>query len=192
MGNGNSFKHLKTKEVNELIKSTKFTVEEIHKWHGHFVKECPKGRLGKVEFQDIYSHVFPLGNPEKFSGFVFNVFDKNGDGTISFQEFIMALSITSRGNVDEKLDWAFKLYDIDKDGHISREEMTEIISAIVEMVGPNHGLSTLSAKSKANQIFDSMDCNKDGYLTADEFRICAKKDPWIVHALAMDPAYLHR
>lgn len=59
------------------------------------------------------------------------------------------------------LSGAFKLYDIDKDGHISREEMTEIISAIVEMVGPNHGLSTLSAKSKANQIFDSMDCVSD-------------------------------
>ena len=48
--------------------------------------------------------MFPQGNPTRFSGFVFNVFDKDLDGTITFSEFLMALSVTSRGNVDEKLN----------------------------------------------------------------------------------------
>lgn len=56
------------------------------------------------EFQAIYRKVFPNGDPTRFAGFVFNVFDKDLDGTISFVEFLMALSITSRGNMDEKLD----------------------------------------------------------------------------------------
>lgn len=49
---------------------------------------------------------------------------------------------------------AFSLYDIDRDGHISREEMVKIISAIYEMVGDSGGVT---AESKANQIFDHMD-----------------------------------
>lgn len=39
----------------------------------------------------------------------------------------MAINITSAGNARQKLDWAFKMYDIDGNGTIDRSEMMEII-----------------------------------------------------------------
>jgi Ca2+-binding EF-hand superfamily protein len=52
-----------------------------------------------------------------------------------FQDFVQGLSILSRGSLDEKLRWAFSLYDINGDGYITREEMTDVVTAIYELMG---------------------------------------------------------
>lgn len=90
--------------------------------------------LTKEEFQKIYRQFFPFGDPSSFADYVFNVFDADKSGTIDFKEFICALSVTSRGKMEDKLDWAFQLYDIDGDGKISYEEMLAIVEAIYKMV----------------------------------------------------------
>jgi len=175
-------------QMKSLQDATYFDKRELQKWYRDFMKDCPSGQLHQEEFERIYQQFFPFGDPSKFASFVFKVFDKNSDGSISFTEFITALSITSRGTLDEKLEWAFSLYDVDKDGYITRDEMLHIVESIYRMVGKMVDLpeDENTPEKRVDKIFTKMDQNNDGKLTMEEFREGSKCDPWIVQALAID------
>ncbi|KAI8148382.1 calcium-binding protein NCS-1 [Fennellomyces sp. T-0311] len=184
---GKAQSKLTTEQLVDLQKHTYFDKKELQQWYKGFLKDCPSGQLDKTEFQKIYKQFFPFGDPSGFANYVFDVFDENKNGVIDFREFICALSVTSRGRIDEKLLWAFQLYDIDNDGRIARDEMLRIVEAIYKMVGSMVKLpeDEDTPEKRVQKIFDLMDLDRDGCLTMAEFKEGSKKDPTIVQALSL-------
>ncbi|QSL66507.1 hypothetical protein MERGE_000887 [Pneumocystis wakefieldiae] len=184
---GKAQSKLSQEQLLELQDLTKFDKKELQQWYKGFLKDCPTGQLCKEDFQGIYKQFFPFGDPSSFAGYVFNVFDSDNNGTIDFKEFICALSITSRGRLEEKLMWAFRLYDINNDGLITKKEMLQIVGAIYKMVGNMVKLpeDEDTPEKRVNKIFKMMDKDCDGYLTLEEFREGSKKDSTIVQALSL-------
>ena len=104
--------------------------------------------------------------------------DKNEDRRVDFKEFILALNVNLHGTLEDKLKWAFSLYDVDGTGVISKSNMSEIIKDIYTMVP-----SDVEHERKTEEIFELMDSNEDGYITFHEFHKAVKNNPVILENL---------
>lgn len=125
---GNSRSGTLSREIlEELQLSTKFTEAELCAWYQSFLRECPSGRIAPQQFQGIYAQFFPDSDPKAYAEHVFRSFDANGDGTLDFKEYVIALHMTTAGKPSQKLEWAFSLYDVDGNGAISKNEVLEIV-----------------------------------------------------------------
>lgn len=49
------------------------------------------------------------------------------DNTIDFLEFVAALNLVFRGDLEHKLRWSFKVYDKDGSGFIDKAELRAIV-----------------------------------------------------------------
>ncbi|KAM9067675.1 A-type potassium channel modulatory protein KCNIP2 isoform 5-T6 [Sarcophilus harrisii] len=109
--------------LDQLQEQTKFTRKELQVLYRGFKNECPSGIVNEENFKQIYSQFFPQGDSSTYATFLFNAFDTNHDGSVSFEDFVAGLSVILRGTIDDRLNWAFNLYDLNKDGFITKEKM---------------------------------------------------------------------
>ena len=101
--------------------------------------------------------------------------------SLDFREFICSLSVTTRGTFEEKLRWAFDVYDVDRNGVISQNEVLTIVKSINKMMGNIN--SKDSSEQRILTIFSAFDKNHDQMLSLDEFIEGAKKDATFVKML---------
>ena len=185
MGKNNS--KLNPEQIDDLKVNTQFTDAEIKEWYKAFTMDFPSGRLNRTQFKKLYSNLFPNGDESKFVEHAFKNFDVDGDGFVDFREFMMAMSITSRGEPEQRLEWAFSMYDLDGDGCITRKEMLEIVRSVQRMVGNNTDMvDNTTPEERVDQIFAQMDKNQDGKLSKEEFVFGAKNDDTVSQLLSFN------
>ncbi|KAG5685021.1 hypothetical protein PVAND_014224 [Polypedilum vanderplanki] len=174
--------------LSALSSATSFSEQEIKKMYRSFKASCPTGFIKEDTFKDIYSQFFPFGvSTAQYAHYVFNSIDRDSNGSVSFEEFVLNLSTLSRGSLDEKLKWTFQLYDVNGDGFISREEMTEVMTSVYELMGkvPEGCKEENQIKEKVDNVFKKMDMNADDKISLDEFLISCHKDDGILRSIAV-------
>ncbi|KAM9408990.1 guanylyl cyclase-activating protein 2-like [Pholidichthys leucotaenia] len=169
-------------------RSEQLDVKVIQDMYRKFVRECPSGLLFLHEFKRFFG-VAATGEASEYAEGMFRAFDKNGDNTIDFLEFVAALNLVFRGDLDHKLRWSFKVYDKDGNGSVDRNELWSIIDSIFrinKISQANSDNEELTVDEVVDRILAAVDKDGDGTVSMEEFIQGAQQDPWLLKMLKLD------
>ncbi|KAH8072280.1 Ca2-binding protein [Aureococcus anophagefferens] len=164
-------RNAKKQALDEFARDCNLKPESIKKAYKRF-QATDKDKSGMIDYTEFCEvlQVDPSPQGER----LFQLFDYEKSGQIDVREFMIALSNFTGAGKDDKLKFAFMIFDEDGNGVITKGELTRILRA-------NHMAQADSEVArKADTIMQQADKDGDGVVTFDEFVIVSKKFPNIL------------
>ncbi|XP_029301788.1 ubiquitin carboxyl-terminal hydrolase 32 isoform X7 [Cottoperca gobio] len=137
-----------------------------------------QSRTGRFDLETFVPLVSPPIHASLSEG-LFHAFDENRDNHIDFKEISCGLSACCRGPIAERQKFCFKVFDVDRDGVLSRDELHEMVVALLEVWKDNR-IDTLpelhsSVSDIVEDILKMHDTTKLGHLTLEDYQIWSVK-----------------
>ncbi|XP_037227224.1 ubiquitin carboxyl-terminal hydrolase 32 isoform X2 [Falco biarmicus] len=137
-----------------------------------------QSRTGRFDLETFAPLVSPPIHPSLSEG-LFNAFDENRDNHIDFKEISCGLSACCRGPLAERQKFCFKVFDIDRDGVLSRTELKEMVVALLEVWKDNRTDKIPELNMDLSEIVEDIlnmhDTTKLGHLTLEDYQIWSVK-----------------
>ncbi|EER16366.1 calmodulin, putative [Perkinsus marinus ATCC 50983] len=114
--------------VASLAEETKLTPQEVEALYDRFLKVAPSGRMMEEDFRNTLG-ILGLGSSSFIPLRMFAAFDTDGDGTLTFKEFVNSLAVMLRGTDYEKLSLSFRMADVGGHGGLTYNEFRDMIMA---------------------------------------------------------------
>ena len=162
---------MSTQEVTELSKQTNFSQKELKRIYKGF-KKLDTYNKGYVNIHDLAT--IPEVDKNPLGDRICDVLSEKGTNHIDFKEFVRSLAVFNErvaepSPMEEKIRFLFRVYDIDGDGFVNKDELFIILKGLVK-----DSLSGSQLQQIVDKTMKDLDQDKDGKLCFDEFKMAFK------------------
>ena len=163
--------------IDFVIEKTQATREDVQSCYDNFIKEYPDGKMDKKGFREMMKKCFPDQDIGKLENHIYRMFDANNNGKIDFREFMIVLTVISKGTPQENLEQIFRVFDANNDGTVSKKELHRIVKDLYSLLGKEDNPTKATDKFLAEAAFKEMDTDGDSKITKEEFiRACVDNE----------------
>ncbi|KAH6790850.1 calcineurin B-like protein 10 [Perilla frutescens var. frutescens] len=178
------------KDIVRISQKSHFTVNEVEALHELFKKLS--GSIfddGLIHKEELQLALFATASGENvILDRVFNLFDLKRNGVIDLEEFVLALNVFHpNASAKEKSEFAFKLYDLGQTGFIEREEVKQMVIAILsesDMKLSDELLEQIIDKASLLTFADA-DADKDGKISKEDWKTFVMQHPSLLRNMTL-------
>ena len=118
---------------------------------------------------------------------LFSIFDKDGNGSIDYAEFMDTIESMVNGTDKEKIHFAFQLHDLDNSGFIDRSELKVLIQ---QSFNENRlEYDDFQLNLLVDEFFKRADKDMSGTIDYNEFLDIANQFPEFMEGFAVNPLH---
>ncbi|KAK7406333.1 hypothetical protein VNO78_07956 [Psophocarpus tetragonolobus] len=115
---------------------------------------------------------------------IFDLCDIKKKGAIDFGDFVRALNVFHlNAPMEVKIDFSFRLYDLDNTGFIERHEVKQMINAL--LYEADIKLSEEMIETIISKTFLDADSNQDGKIDKFEWQNFVSKNPSLLQVVTL-------
>ena len=165
-----------------------YTREELTfmiKQFGEFAEQTePKNCMDREQFLAGLEILGTHETDQEILDKMFTLYDETGDEIVPYKEFCCGASVLTRGNVNDKISFAFQLWDYEGKGSISQKDCIKCLKLLIRLwISWRQDIDKQQISHMVENIYSEAELNADNSLDYVEYVSAICNHPTLVNFL---------